>query len=181
LKGDNTLKFTLTILLAAGSLLAQHPHGAPPTDAVKAYLNLTDSQLQALNDIRRQEGQAEGAAMQKMQTAQSSMDTMMRAGKPDAMTLGNLMIEIQNQNDSIAKTRAGFNAQAINALTPDQKAKLQALQAAAQLSSTIHEATGLFLLAPQPHSAGGMVTSGFGPGGHRGFHGPPPPPQAPAN
>ncbi len=170
------MKFTLTILLAAGSLLAQHPHGAPPTDAVKAYLNLTDAQLQALNDIRRQGGQAEAAAMQKMQTAHNSIDTMMRGGKPDAMTLGNLMIEIQNQNDSSAKTRASFNAQAINALTPDQKAKLQALQAAAQLSPTIHEATGLFLLAPQSQSGGGMVTSGFGPGGRRGFHGPPSPP-----
>ena len=176
------MKHTLIILLAAGSLLAQNPHhGAPPTDAVKAYLNLTDAQIQALNDIRNQASQAEGSAMQKMRMAQSSIDNLMRAGKPDAMTVGNLMIEIQNQNDSISKTRATFNAQAVNALTPDQKARLQALQAAAQLSPAIHQATGLFLLAPQAQSAGGMVTSGFGPGGRRGFHGGPPPPPAPTN
>jgi Spy/CpxP family protein refolding chaperone len=168
------LKYTLIILLAAGSLLAQHQHGAPPTDAVKAYLNLTDAQIQTLHDIRNQSSQAESAAMQKMQVAQSSMHTMLKGGKPDAMTLGNLMIEIQNQNDSIAKSRATFNAQAVNALTPEQKTKLQALQTAQQLSPTIHEAGVLLLLAPAQHGDG-MVTSGFGPGGRRGFHGPPPP------
>jgi len=67
-------------------------------------------------------------------------------------------------------------AQAFVAVLTPTAIQSPALQAAAQLSPTIHEATGLFLLAPQSQSGGGMVTSGFGPGGRRGFHGPPPPP-----
>jgi Spy/CpxP family protein refolding chaperone len=145
-------------------------------DALKTYLNLTDSQVQSLQQIQQQERQANRATVVKMRQSQANLDDLMQKGGADAATAGKLLLEIQDLQASISKTHGTFSAQAANTLTADQKTKLKTLQDAMALMPAIHQATGLGLLAMPQDAAGTGSTTRFrgGPGGPR-RHGPPPP------
>jgi uncharacterized membrane protein len=162
----------LILIATAGCMLAQSPEPAP-ADALKAYLNLTDSQVQALQQIQQQDRQANRATMQKMRQTQASLDDLLQKGGADAATTGRMVLDIQEMQSSLKKSRSAFNAQAANTLTPEQKTKLATLQGALQLMPAIHQASSFGLLAlPQGDVAmGGRF--GRGPGGP-GRHGPPP-------
>lgn len=162
----------LVLIATAGCMLAQSPD-LPPVDALKAYLNLTDSQVQALQQIHQQDRQANRVTIQKMRQTQANLDDLLQKGGADAATTGRMVLDIQEMQSSLKKTRGAFNAQAASTLTPEQKTKLAALQAALQLMPAIHEASSFGLLAsPQGDTAmGGRY--GRGPGGP-GRHGPPP-------
>jgi Spy/CpxP family protein refolding chaperone len=155
-------------MATALSLLAQRP-GPPPEpsmDALKAYLNLTDSQVQGLQQIQQQERQSNRTTMQTIRQNQANLDSMMQKGGADAATAGRLLVEIQALQNNMSKTHDSFSAQAANTLTADQKAKLKTLQDAMALAPAIHEASALGLLAP-PQGTGRFR------GGPR-MHGPPP-------
>jgi Spy/CpxP family protein refolding chaperone len=163
------LKTRIMILMAtAATLLAQRPGppAEPSLDALKTYLNLTDSQVQGLQQIQQQERQANRTTMQTIRQNQANLDSMLQNGPADAAATGKLLVEIQALRGSMSKTHESFSAQAANTLTADQKAKLKTLQDAMALLPAIHQATALGLLTPPPGS------SGFR-GGPR-MHGPPP-------
>jgi Spy/CpxP family protein refolding chaperone len=170
------LKTRLMIVMAtAASFLAQRP-GPPPEpsiDALKTYLNLTESQVQGLQQIQQQERQANRSTMQTIRQNQASLDSMMQNGGADAATAGRLLVEIQTLQGSLSKTHDSFSAQAANALTVDQRAKLKTLQDAVALMPAIHQAAALGLLAP-PQGTGGPGSATRFRGGP-GRHGPPPP------
>lgn len=161
----------LILIATAGCMLAQSPD-LPPADALKAYLNLTDSQVQALQQIHEQDRHANRATIQKMRQTQANLDDLLQKGGADAATTGRMVLDIQEMQTSLKKTRGSFNAQAANTLTPEQKTKLAALQGALQLMPAIHEAASFGLLA-LPEEGSGMGGRGRGPGGP-GRHGPPP-------
>ncbi len=162
----------LILIATAGCMLAQSPD-LPPADALKAYLNLTDSQVQALQQIQQQDRQANRATMQKLRQTQANLDDLLQKGGADAATTGRMVLDIQEMQSSLKKTRGALNAQAANNLTAEQKAKLATLQGALQLMPAIHEAASFGLLA-LPHDATAMGGRyGRGPGGP-GRHGPPP-------
>ena len=168
-----TYRLMLLTLAGGASLLAQRPNPpAPPADVIKTYLNLTDSQMQALQQVQQQESQSVRSAMQKIRQSQETLQNMLDARNGDAVTLGNLLLDIQAQQSSIAKNRAIFAPQAANILTPDQKTKLQALVAAQQLEPAIQQAIGLLLIAPEGGRFRGPEASFFGRRGPR--PGPPP-------
>jgi Spy/CpxP family protein refolding chaperone len=168
------LKTRIMIMMAtAASLLAQRPgpHPEPSLDALKTYLNLTDTQVQGLQQIRQQEWQANRTTMQTIRQSQANLDSMLKTGGADAATTGKLLVDIQALRSTMSKTHESFSAQAANTLTADQKAKLKTLQDAMALMPAIHQASALGLLAP-PQGAGGLGSARFG-GGPR-MHGPPP-------
>jgi Spy/CpxP family protein refolding chaperone len=176
------MRARFTILMAAATcLFAQHQgppmghgHMAPNFDAIKTYLNLTDSQTQALQNIQQQDQEATRSAMRKMRQSQAMLDNLMQKGGADPATVGKLMLDIQEAQGSVSKAHGAFNAQAVNNLTEEQKTKLKTLQDALQLMPAIHQAMGLQLLGPPQEPSGAAAESRF----HRGpgRRGPPPPP-----
>jgi Spy/CpxP family protein refolding chaperone len=157
----------MILMATAASLLAQHP--GPSLDALKTYLNLTDSQVQGLQQIQQQEWQANRTTMQTIRQNQANLDSMLQKGGADAATTGKLMMDIQALRSSMSKTHESFSAQAANTLTADQKAKLKTLQDAMALMPAIHQASALGLLA----SPQGLDSATRFRGGPR-MHGPPP-------
>ena len=157
----------MIVMATAATLLAQRPE--PSLDALKTYLNLTDSQVQGLQQIQQQERQANRTTMQTIRQSQANLDSMLQKGGADAATTGKLLVEIQALRSSMSKAHESFSAQAANTLTTDQKAKLKTLQDAVALMPAIHQAMGAGLLAPPP---GASPATRFR-GGPR-MHGPPP-------
>jgi Spy/CpxP family protein refolding chaperone len=163
----------MILMASAACLLAQRP-GPPPEpsiDALKTYLNLTDSQVQGLQQIQQQERQTNRSTMQRIRQSQANLDGMMQKGGADAAAAGRLLVEIQDLQGSMSKAHESFSAQAANTLTADQKAKLKTLQDAMALMPAIHQASALGLLA-SPQGSGGLGSARFR-GGPR-MHGPPP-------
>jgi Spy/CpxP family protein refolding chaperone len=159
------LKIRLTILMATAACLLAQPPGPPSIDALKTYLNLTDSQVQALQQMQQQERQTNRTTFQKMRQSQANLDDLMQKGGADAATAGRLLLEIQDLQASLSKTHGTFSAQAANTLTVDQKTKLKTLQDAMALMPAIHQAAALGLLAP-PQGAGAATRFRGGPGMH---------------
>jgi len=63
----------LVPLLAGAALFAQDPSAPPQPPDLKAFLNLSDSQIQALVDLQQQKGQAlQPVVQQAVQTPAES-------------------------------------------------------------------------------------------------------------
>jgi len=150
------IAITLSVAAAFAQAPGRRPHAmsmTPKTTAVQAYLNLSDTQIASLEQLRQQEHTALKPIMEQMRTLHQSMRA--GTGAADAAT------QMQNLEQQAAPIRASFQQQAQAVLTADQKTKLAALEAAMALMPTIHEAMGLNLLAPPK----GMGPGGFGPEG----------------
>ena len=163
----------LSILTLAGALLAQGPGPGEPrgfgphrmamtarTDKVQTYLNLTDSQIQSLQQLRQSEMAALKPIMEQIRPLRQSLHSQMQSGSSDAAAVSKLMQSIQALEQQAAPIRSSFQQQALALLTADQKTKLAALESAASLMPAVHEATALNLLTP-PKGPDGP----FGPGG----------------
>jgi Spy/CpxP family protein refolding chaperone len=158
------MKTTLLTLTAAATLAFAQPSGtppAPPVDAVKAYLSLTDDQITSIQTIQKTVRQANQSVAASIQTKQQALQTLLDAGTADAAAVGKLVIDIRTLNKQIETSMKAAQAQSIATLTADQKAKLTKLEEAAALRPEINQASSLGLLAPQ---AGGPGMQG-GPGG----------------
>jgi Spy/CpxP family protein refolding chaperone len=171
MKEENlTMNWRLIPIIAfATALCAQGPMGGRPhrmlaqakTDQAQSYLNLTDAQIQSLKQLRQSEMAALKPIFQQIAPLHESLRTQTESGSADAATVGKLVLNIQTLEQQISTTRSTFQQQAVGILTADQKTKLAALQSAADLMPTIHQAMGLGLLTP-PKGAEGMGPGGFG-------------------
>ena len=155
------IPITMTV---AAALLAQHPGGphgmVAKTDQVQSYLNLTDTQIQALKQLHQSEMAALKPIMQQMAPLRQSLNTQMKETSGDATAAVKLVANIQGLQQQIAATHASFKAQSLAVLTADQKTKLAALESAAALMPAIHQAMSLNLLArPEPPEGGGPVAT----------------------
>jgi signal transduction protein with GAF and PtsI domain len=156
----------------AGAAWAQTPP-TPPVDAVKTYLGLTDTQIQALQQIQRQEAEALRTIHEEMQQKHQALAQQLQGGSTDAAALGRLLLDIQNLRKRIEDAQKNSQAQALNQLTTDQKTKLKALEDAAKLREAIEQATGLnLLIPPTPQPGAGPGGPGMGPGMGPGPRGP---------
>lgn len=150
----------LLILMAPAVLLAQTP--APDVNDLKTFLGLTDTQVTQLRDLRVQEREALRSVAQQIAEKHRALREALQAGSTDAMSLGQLLVDIQNLRKQVQATNENYRNQALALLTADQKAKLAQLEAAAKLAPAIRQATALNLLAPP---AGLGLGLGFGPRG----------------
>ena len=134
---------------------AQGPPAPPAPAELKAYLGLSDSQVQALQQIQQQEREALRTIHDEMAQKQKTLGDQLQAGGTDASALGRLLLDIQNLRKRIEDAQKTFQDQVSNQLTADQKAKLKALEEAAKLQPVIGQAMGLNLLTPPAPPLGG--------------------------
>jgi Spy/CpxP family protein refolding chaperone len=174
------IKHFLVPMILGGALLAQPGPGgpggpgrpgqqAPNFDSVKEFLALTDSQIQALQQLRQNQAQAVQADAQQMRTKSQELQDKLAKGT-DANTAGTLLLEIEVIRKRIEAAHTRFHDQAVNSLTAAQKTKLQQLADAEKLRDEIGQAHALNLLAydgPRGMGPDGRMAGpgmGFGPG-----------------
>lgn len=167
------MKLSIAIaVLCAASLCAQ-PQGpggpglqAPSVDAVKAFLTLTDAQVTTLEQIRKSEDDASQTVRQDLDAKRQALQQLIGGGSTDASAIGSLTLQIAALRKQLDQNHANYQAQAVQSLSADQKAKLKALDDAAKLLAAVRQAAMLELLTPPVPS---------GPNGGPGPDGPPHP------
>ena len=124
--------------------------GAAFADLTK-YLNLTDSQVSTLAAIHQQQQSALSQLYTQLDQDEQTLQTLLKATSPNALSIGQTMIEIQNLQNQISQTGTSqYQTQALAVLNQSQLAMLANLNTALQLQTTAYQAVGVFLLtAPQ--------------------------------
>ena len=153
--------------LAALLVFAQGPGGGPGPQSftdVKAYLNLTDAQIQQIQAARQQSFDSAKTLQSQIQTKDQALRDLLDKGSTDSAAIGKAMLEINALRKQVKAVMDATQVRAVSFLSADQKTKLKALEDAAKLQPAIGQAAGLGLLQP-PQGAPG------GPGMH--FDGPP--------
>lgn len=167
-------------LLAALCLNAQRPRfanapgtttsttTAPPIDAVKTYLSLTDSQISGFDAIRKTAQTAAQPIIEQLRPKEQALREAMRANPVNATTVASIQTEINTLRTQLDKIQSDAQAQMAATLGTDQKAKLATLTAAAALHEQIQGASMLGLIdGPGPGGPGGPG-GGFGKGKGKG-------------
>ena len=159
------MRLHLTILLAAASVaLAQqpnrplnpqnqpHPPQAPEFAALKAYLNLTDSQLRQMQEAGRKAGQQAQEKMRAMerqlQEKHAAFEALMAKDSNDAAALGKALIEMRATERQMHEIGGSVRASQLAVLTPEQRARFKAVEDAALLPQAARDAARLGLV---PH------------------------------
>lgn len=168
-------KLLAGLALGTALLCAQTPTaGAPPTPSfteLTAYLGLTAAEITSLQAVQTSIQAQSKTYMTQINTDRTSLDALLAGKSPDPATIGNLEIDIYNNQAKINALATSAYNQAIALLTADQRTKLAALQAASDLSPTIHEAGMLNLLKPST-TGGGFGPRRINPAGRPGMMGP---------
>jgi Spy/CpxP family protein refolding chaperone len=144
------------------------PGGGPgqqPFTDVKAYLNLTDTQIQQIQAARQGSLDSVKTLQTQVQAKDQALRDLLDKGSTDAAAVGKLMLDINALHKQVKTLMDGVQQRAVSFLSADQKAKLKALEDAAKMQPAIGQAAGLGLL--QPPQGG----PGIGFGGPRGMPG----------
>jgi len=144
--------FRVLISLAAAAAFAQPGPEHLRTDAVRTYLNLTATQLQSISQVTQQQRRAAESLLQQVVAKDQAIRDLLEKGGADAAAIGKLQLEAEALRRQVRTTETSFRDQARNRLTADQKAKLKALQDAAQLRPAAMQAAELGLLDPPAHA-----------------------------
>jgi hypothetical protein len=135
---------------------------------LKTYLNLSDGQLQSLEDIYKSRMAVQQAIYQQISAKQTQLNQLLAGGTSDAAAVGQLMIDIHNLQKQLPIPNSTYRDQALKVLTPDQAAKVPALTSALVLQQTAWQAVTLDLVdAPVSDSyaaagCGGSCGDGLG-------------------
>lgn len=168
----NITTIAITGALAAAMLVFAQPPGrgfrgaangtapTPPTDAVKTYLALTDSQLTGFEAVRSTARTAGQPVAEQLRTKMQALRTARNANPVSESTVNALQAEVTALQAQLDKIRTDAQAQTVALLSADQKAKLATLTAAADLREEIAGAGML-----------GLMDGGRGPGPGPGFGG----------
>jgi Spy/CpxP family protein refolding chaperone len=140
------------------------PMGAANLDAIKSYLNLTDSQISSLQALQTQTRTANQQTMTDLRTKEQALQTLLQGSSPDPTAVGKALLDIQSTRATLKTAHTNLVSQAVALLTPDQVTKLKALSDAQALEPQIHEASMLNLLAPPANADGAFGPMGFGRG-----------------
>ena len=146
-----------------GATPAGAPAFTPPTDAVKTYLSLTDSQLSGFDAIRQTARTSAEPIAQQLQTKMQALRAATNATPVNAATITSLQAEITALRAQLDKIQAGARAQMAALLSAAQKTKLATLEAAAALREEVQGAATIGLVDGGPGGPGGR-----GPGGPGG-------------
>jgi Spy/CpxP family protein refolding chaperone len=157
------MKRAISILifgLSIGTLLAQSsppvagPHmAAPRWDALKSFLQLTDTQVQDLTALLTSFRDTVKPTHQQIMTDRKQLKKEMDKASPDSTLVAQLMVEVKNLRSQIKAKRDGLQPQILAVLTDSQKGQLASLQQALSLQPAAHQAAALGLIeAPQDQS-----------------------------
>jgi hypothetical protein len=133
-------------LLAGAFLFAQDPSANPQTPYLKVFLNLSDSQIQALVQLQQQKGQALQPPVQQTAQIQQKLQQILAEPNPDPATVGQLVIAIASLRQQVQQIAGSFQQQASNLLQFDQRTKLPPLQLSLELQLAAQQAVSLGLL-----------------------------------
>ena len=133
-------------LLAGAVLFAQPPGANAPAPDLKAFLNLSDSQIQQLVQLQQQKGPTLQPIVQQVAQAQQKLQQLLASPGPDPAAVGQLVIAIAALGQQVQQIAGKFQQQASGLLEFDQQTKLPPLQLALDLHPTALQAVSLGLL-----------------------------------
>jgi Spy/CpxP family protein refolding chaperone len=113
---------------------------------LKAFLNLSDGQVQGLVQIQQQKAQAILPIVQQTAVTQQKLQQMLATPNPDPAAVGQLVIAMAALGQQVRQIAANFQLQASGLLQSDQAMKLPPLQLALGLHPAALEAVSLGLL-----------------------------------
>src|SRR5215471_7326950 len=146
-------RFLACILLIAPALLSGQDKSTmlagPVYTEIKAYLSLTDAQMQSLQAIQDSRNQALQAIYNQISQKYTTLNQLLEAGNASAAQVGQLMLDIQALQKQTTSSDGPYRTQSLNVLTADQKTKLPKLTEAAQLQPAVGQA-GMVLLIDYP-------------------------------
>lgn len=154
----------------AAVLFAQGPEGRrgrQTPDALIAYLNLSESQVAALQENNQEMREAVRAMMESARGERDGVREELKQDNPNPTIVGQALVDAKETRDAIRAKSAEFRAKALAILTADQQASLAALQQALDLAPTARQAIGANLLeSPEGEMGpGGPLAGRGGPGG----------------
>jgi len=162
-------RFLACILLIAPALLYGQDKSTmlagPVYTEIKAYLSLTDTQIQSLQAIQDSRNQALQVIYNQISQKYNTLNQLLEAGNASAAQVGQLMLDIQALQKQTTSSDGPYRTQSLNVLTADQKAKLPKLTEALQLQPAAGQA-GTLLLIDYPQyrllPAMGLPSAGAG-------------------
>ena len=144
---------TASLLPAQGGVITPAPLAQPVYTQLKAFLNLTDAQVQSLVQIQSNRTVAQQAIYKQINDKQTQLNLLLNQSTSDALTVGQLEIDINNLRKQLQLPNSSYRASALAVLTPDQTAKLADLVRALQLQQPAWQAITLDLIDPPVPSA----------------------------
>lgn len=131
------MKRILTILslvtAMAASAVAQPappPPGGPRHDVLAEYLQLTADQKTAWANARKDFETAVQPLHDKEKATHEQIDAALAAATPDPTAIGNLMLSMRAIHEQIKAAHDALEQKLASVLTPEQKAKFDAFNAA---------------------------------------------------
>src|SRR2546421_6756942 len=91
---------------------------------IKAYLSLTDAQIQSLQTIQNNRNQAQQNIWIQIGQKNTTLYQLLDSGTASAAQLGQILLDIQSLQKQLPLNDGPYKSQALNVLTADQKAKL---------------------------------------------------------
>src|SRR5215831_230039 len=141
----------VSLLLAQIGTITPTPITQPVYTQLKAFLNLTDAQVQSLIQIQTNRTAAQQAIYKQINDKQTQLNQLLSQGTSDVLTVGQLELDINNLRKQLPLPNSTFRTSALAVLTPDQTAKLPDLVRALQLQQPAWQAITLDLIdAPAP-------------------------------
>jgi Spy/CpxP family protein refolding chaperone len=141
-----TKKLSITILsllciAIGGSLFAQPggfgkgDHSGPRDGAMRLQmlaiaLDLTDDQITLAQDLSAEFRTANGGSMQQRHELHQQLRDSLESGSTDACAIGQQMLQIRQAGETAKSAREDFRSNLAAILTPEQKEKFDALEAA---------------------------------------------------
>jgi Spy/CpxP family protein refolding chaperone len=127
---------------------------------VAKFLGLSEPQAAQLRELL---GELQGSASeleQQIGAKQMQLEQLVNSPNPNPQAVGILFLQIQALNRQLAQAIQSFQQRFIELLTAEQRARLGAVQQAAQLQPVVGAFAALHLvLVPPAPSAGGKVGS----------------------
>jgi len=149
------------------------PQQMPRIEEVKAYLGLSDAQIQKLRALEPQKRQQLQAIFKEIGEKEKALHEQMESGSANATAAGTLLLEIENLHKKAHQLDVSLHDQAVKALDAGQAEKLkkleevskfmQMLDESRRLGPMVGEAAGLQLVSAPPMMPAGPVPGQMGP------------------
>jgi hypothetical protein len=127
----------------------------PPAVAyqeLKSFLQLSDTQVDALLEIQKAMREETGKISQEIAEKNRALQVLLENGSTDYARIGLLIVEINQLHKKLPIRGEPYRSQALAVLTRAQVEKLQDLVAALRLASPAYQAVALNLIDhPQDH------------------------------
>lgn len=119
-------------MASAQPIMGRTPQRAGRGAVLAEYLQPTPEQITAWKQLRSETAAAIKPLVQSAQDLRKQLGVAMSATSPDQAAIGKLTLALRSARDDVRSARSTSKAKFVATLTPDQKAKFDALEAARQ-------------------------------------------------